>query len=132
MGDFLEGIAGIVAIVMVFGIPMLAIYLGIYNTKMKSRENMELIKQGIIPPQPERMKPAPNKYRSLRNGFLCIGIGLGIIAGLIIYNNSSLDLGKGEYMFVMGASILFFLGIAYVAFFMVVKDKNLDNGSDNE
>lgn len=132
MGDFLEGIAGIVAIVMVFGIPMLAIYLGIYNTKMKSRENMELIKQGIIPPQPEKMKPAPNKYRSLRNGFLCIGIGLGIIAGLIIYNNSSLDLGKGEYMFVMGASILFFLGIAYVAFFMVVKDKNLDNGSDNE
>lgn len=132
MKDFLAGMVPIIGAIMIFGIPMLAIYLGIYNTKMKSRENMELIKQGIIPPQPERMKPAPNKYRSLRNGFLCIGIGLGIIVGLIIYNNSSLDLGKGEYMFVMGASILFFLGIAYVAFFMVVKDKNLDNGSDNE
>ncbi|WP_101689909.1 DUF6249 domain-containing protein [Dysgonomonas massiliensis] len=132
MKDFLAGMVPIIGAIMIFGIPMLAIYLGIYNTKMKNRENMELIKQGIIPPQKEHVKPTPNKYRSLRNGFLCIGIGLGIIVGLIIYNNSSLDLGKGEYMFVMGASILFFLGIAYVAFFMVVKDKNLDNGSDNE
>lgn len=125
----MKELAGIVAIVMGCGIPMLAIYLGIYTTKMKNRENMELIKQGIIPPQVDKSKPTPNKYRSLRNGFLCIGIGLGIVVGLILPNSDFVG-GRQDKEFLMAASILFFLGIAYVAFFMVVKNKNLDN--DNE
>ena len=130
MKDFFAGLVPIVGTIMVFGVPMLAIYLGIYTAKMKNRENMELIKQGIIPPQVDKSKPTPNKYRSLRNGFLCIGIGLGIIVSLILRTSDALHLNNSENKFMMAASILMFLGLAYVAFFMVVKNKNLDN--DNE
>lgn len=126
----MEGITGIISVILVFVIPLFALYLSLQNSRLKNQENMELIKQGIIPPQADKSKPTPNKYRSLRNGFLCIGIGLGLVVGMIAQRYY--DVGMKDSLPIMGASILLFLGIAYVAFFLVVKDKNFDKNSDNE
>ena len=80
---------------------------------------MGLINQGLIPP--DNVKPTPNKYRSLRNGFLCIGIAVGPILGVLI---TRLVLpGMESRFFVLAGCVLLFLGIAYVAFYMVIKDK---------
>lgn len=111
------GILSSVALPIGFGM-----YLGLSSIRAKHKENIELIKQGIVPPA--RTSPTPNKYRSLRNGFLCLGIGLGLILGFIISQQMILS---DEYRFlIMASSTLTFLGLAYVLFFLVTKDKNLD------
>ncbi len=129
MDNFFEGMAGILAIVLSLGIPLFAIYLALYGLRTKHRENMELIRQGIIPPS--KSKPTPNKYRSLRNGFLCIGIALGIIIDIILKRQCNIS-GNDNFL-VLGGLILLFLGIAYVAFYFIVRRKtDLDNELDNE
>lgn len=129
MGNFLEGIAGILAITLSLGTPLFAIFLALYGLKTKHKENMELIRQGIIPPS--KNKSAPNLYRSLRNGFLCIGIGLGIIVDIIV--NFVYDVSTIDSLLILGGSVLLLLGIAYVAFYLAVRKKqDLDNDLDND
>ena len=83
---------------------------------------MELAKQGSVPPDRETAKPVPNKYRALRNGFLCIGIALGIIVSIIVcYSVDFEDFGWD--LMVVAGSVLLFTGIAYLAFYVMVKDK---------
>ena len=126
---FFEGVAGILAVTLSLGIPLFAIYLALYGLRTKHRENMELIKQGIIPPS--KNKSTPNKYRSLRNGFLCIGIALGIIIDIIV--KMTYNIKNSDHFLILGGLILLFLGIAYVAFYLVVRKKeDLDNELDNE
>nr|WP_317174762.1 MULTISPECIES: DUF6249 domain-containing protein [Dysgonomonas] len=94
-------------------------FLGLKSIASKHKERMELIKQGIIPP--DQTKPTPNKYRSLRNGILCVGIALGLIIALII--SRVMELGEDEAFWVVASGILLFLGLAYVTFYILVKDK---------
>ncbi|WP_051697617.1 DUF6249 domain-containing protein [Prevotella sp. 10(H)] len=118
--DFLGSLIPIVAIICSVALPIaFGMYLGLKSINAKHSERMELIRQGIIPP--EKTKPTPNKYRSLRNGILCIGIAIGFIVALIIAR--VMDLGADEAFWVIGAGVLLFLGIAYVSFFMLVKNK---------
>ena len=58
---------------MVFGI----IYL-------KTRENMAMIERGMNPKQSAH-RPAP--YRTLKNGLLFLGAGLGLLVAFIVDNN---------------------------------------------
>lgn len=110
-----------VAIVSVFGFIPLCLGIAVMRsaTKAKHAENMELIKQGIIPPRED--DKTPNKYRSLRNGFLCVGVALGIIIGLIVTNTIS-HIEEGTEALIIVSSILLFLGIAYIGFYMVTRN----------
>lgn len=90
--------------------------------RTKHKENLELIKQGIVPAT--QAKPTPNKYRSLRNGFLCVGIAIGLILGIILKTVFTLSEDTG--FFILAACILLFLGLAYILFYLVTKDKNFD------
>lgn len=113
----------IVAILSSVALPIgFGMYLGLRSIRSKHEENMGLIEKGIIPPQ--KSASTPNKYRSLRNGFLCIGIGLGLIVGLVAINTISIE--YRYQFFMLAASILLFLGFAYVLFYLVTKDKDLD------
>ncbi len=113
----------IIAILSSVALPIgFGMYLGLTANKAKHKENMELIKQGIVPPQ--KSATTPNKYRSLRNGFLCIGIGIGVIIGIIMTRVIFIQIE--DKFFLLAASILLFLGLAYVLFYWVTRDKNLD------
>lgn len=118
--DFMHNIIPIVAILSSVALPIgFGMFLGLKSIASKHKERMELIKQGIIPP--DQTKPTPNKYRSLRNGILCVGIALGLIISLII--SRAMGLGEDEAFWVVASGILLFLGIAYVTFYAMVKDK---------
>lgn len=128
MTEFLDELTGIIAILCAIGLPVgFGMYLALVAIRSKHKEKMELIKQGIVPAG--QSKPTPNKYRTLRNGFLCIGIALGVIIGLLVSEYTTM--GENNEYFVIGGSVLLFLGIAYVAFYLIVKDKK-DIDSDIE
>ncbi|MFC4674869.1 DUF6249 domain-containing protein [Dysgonomonas termitidis] len=116
----MHNIIPIVAILSSVALPIgFGMFLGLKSIASKHKERMELIKQGIIPP--DQRKPTPNKYRSLRNGILCIGIALGLIIALII--SKTMNLSEDQAFWVVGSGVLLFLGLAYVTFYMLVKDK---------
>ncbi|MFV0312793.1 MAG: DUF6249 domain-containing protein [Dysgonomonas sp.] len=116
----MHNIIPIVAILSSVALPIgFGMFLGLKSIASKHKERMELIKQGIIPP--DQTKPTPNKYRSLRNGILCVGIALGLIIALII--SRVMELGEDEAFWVVASGILLFLGLAYVTFYILVKDK---------
>lgn len=121
----LDDLIPIIAILSAVALPIgFGMYLGLVYFRNKHRENMELIKQGIVPVAQEQAKPTPNKYRALRNGFLSIGIGIGLFLGILIINLTGISEGYG--FMIVASSVLLFLGSAYVLFFLVVKDKNLE------
>lgn len=122
MTEVITMLIPIVAILSCVALPIgLGMYMGIVSGRAKHKENMELIKQGIVPP-PEK-KSTPNKYRSLRNGFLCIGIGLGLFGGMF---GLRLDLNNDQDFFILAGMVLLFLGIAYTLFYFVTRNKDLE------
>lgn len=119
----LDDLVPIIAILSAVALPIgFSLYLGLVGLRTKHKENLELIKQGIVPAT--QAKPTPNKYRSLRNGFLCVGIAIGLILGLIL--KTVLSLSEDTGFFILAACILLFLGLAYILFYLVTKDKNFD------
>ncbi|MBK5719693.1 hypothetical protein JGH11_02280 [Dysgonomonas sp. Marseille-P4677] len=118
--DTLTGLTSIVAVLSAVALPIgLSMYIVLRSISTKHKERMELIRQGIIPP--EQTKPTPNKYRSLRNGILCIGIALGLIISLVI--SYMMNLGEDQAFWVVSSGILLFLGLGYVVFYLLVKGK---------
>lgn len=119
----LQDLVPIIAILSAVALPIgFGLYLALVGVRTKHKENIELIKQGIVPA--DKVKPTPNRYRSLRNGFLCIGIAIGLILGIVLQN--VLSLPEDDGFFILGACVLLFLGLAYVLFYLVTKDKNFD------
>ena len=120
MNEIIEELTGIIAILSAVALPIgLGMYIAIKSIISRHKERMELIRQGIVPQ--DQAKPTPNRYRSLRNGFLCIGIALGIIIGFIA--TDLLHIGENNDFMIIGASVLLFLGLAYVLFYTMTKDK---------
>lgn len=123
MGTIEDVLIPILGILSTIALPIgFGMYLGLTNIRTRHKENIELIKQGIIPPP--KNQSTPNRYRSLRNGFLCLGIGIGLMLGFIL--KRQLGVGEEETFFVIASSVLLFLGLAYVLFYMVVKNKDID------
>ncbi len=118
--DFIQkGLIPIIAILSTIALPIgFGMYLALVAIRTRNKENMELIKQGIVPPP--QIKPTPNRYRSLRNGFLCIGIALGLIIGNVAETFLALQEG-----YTIAAAVLLFLGLAYVLFYFVTKNKDI-------
>jgi len=110
----------IIAILCAVGLPIVIggmVLLKLLSSDKKVR--MELARQGIIPP-PEGKTP-PSKYTSLRNGFLCIGIAIGLILGVIVAPDIAPTLDF-QYL-VITSSVILFLGLGYVAFYLIVNNK---------
>src|SRR5690554_1710168 len=117
----MEGeIVAIIAIICIFGLPIIAgIVLGLKAMKSRNEERMGLINQGIIPPDTPRRKANPNRLVALRNGILLIALGIGIIVGFLC--SEYLVIGQNNSFWITGASVVFFLGLGYLAYFLVVQ-----------
>lgn len=123
----MDNLTRIIAIICTIGLPVgLGMYLAIRSSNQKHKEKMEMIKQGIAPS--ESTKSVPNKYRTLRSGMLVLGIALGLGGGLLVGRN--LGMTQDNMFWAVAPGILLGLGIAYVAFFIIVKDKNFDKEAE--
>ena len=134
----MKELAGIIAIISIFALPMItALVLILKRINSTHKERMELIKQGIIPPNEPKQKPkqsTPNRYVSLRNGIILIMLGVGFIVGFV--GIKYLVIGEDNPFLFLAASIVLFLGIGFLVFFLItrnVKEYNsLDTNSDFE
>lgn len=120
ISDHLVAIVGILSI---FVVPFAAIawvLITLINSRNKTQH--EMIRQGLVP---NFRKPAPNKYITLRNGCLFIGLACGLLVGFLVQDFSSFT--STESLLVISSSITFFLGLGYLVFYVLVRDKNLDD-----
>ena len=122
--EYLALMIPIIAIICAVGLPVgLGAYVLIKLINSNNKERLELARHGIV--MPERVKPSPNKYRSLRNGILCVGIAIGIIVGLFITTVKLYDYYV-EFLIICSSTILC-LGLSYILFYLIVKNKNMEN-----
>ena len=78
---------------------------------------MGLINQGIIAPDTPRIKSTPNKLVAQRNEILFISIGIGVIVGFLC--SEYLVIGIGNKFWITGSSVVFFMGVGYLVYFLV-------------
>ena len=123
----MEHVVAIIAILTSVGLPIgLGIYLALRVKNQQHVERMELIKQGIIPPTTE--KPTKNPMNRLRNGLILIGVGLGLVVSFFIKMTWNLD--EDSQSLVTGASILLFMGAAFLIYFFVSKKNATETTED--
>ncbi len=126
----MEYLVAVIAIICIFGLPIILIALVLIKLITSDRKvRLELARQGIIPP--EKSKSAPNRYRSLRNGFLCVGMALGITVGILLSTRVATE--PYEILLILCASILLFTGSAYIGFYFFSKkeeEKDFANNRD--
>ena len=113
-----EIIIPVLAILCAIALPLILVILSVYWTvTSKHKEKMAMIERGIDPNEndPERK---PNRYGSLRNGLLMIGLAIGTIAGIFLARTM-----KEEYeMFlIIVAMIVVCGGIAFTSYFFISK-----------
>jgi hypothetical protein len=120
MGEIMEEFIPIIAIICTIGLPIIAGWiLGLQWVKSRHAERMGLINQGIIPPDSPKKKSDPNRFVSLRNGIVLIALGIGIIVGFLC--SEYLVIGQGNEFWVTSASVVFFLGVGYLVYFLIVQ-----------
>ncbi len=128
----MEDLIPIVAILCAVGLPIATgLVIGLNAIRNEHRERMGLIEQGIIPPHNTKQKSNPNRLVSLRNGIVLIALGIGIIVGF--FCSEYLAIGQGNQFWVTGASVVFFLGVGYLIYFLVTRKMVfLPQQEDNE
>jgi len=116
----MEDLIPIIAILCTIGLPITAgLVIGLNAVRNDHKERMELISQGIIPPNKTKVKNNPNRLVSLRNGIVLVALGIGIIVGFLC--SEYLVIGQGNEFWVTGASVVFFLGVGYMVYFMATQ-----------
>ncbi len=81
-------IVGLAAVVMIFGIPMAAMYTYFRVRKLRSEERLAAIARGVdVPMQPELSEAA----RSRRAGILLVAGALGYIATFVLIGRAEPD-----------------------------------------
>jgi len=127
MEEFMALLIPIIAIICAVGLPVvLGAVILIKLITSNKKERLELAKHGIIPPV--QTKPAPNKYRSLRNGILCVGIALGLIVGMLLTVGNMYEYYV-DFIIITSSTVMG-LGIAYIVFYLLVKDKEIENNEE--
>ncbi len=123
----------IIAILSTIALPIATgLILGFKKINSNHKERMGLIQQGIIPPDAPRkpkQQTTPNRYVSLRNGIILISLGIGFIAGFL--GIKYLVIGEDNPFFFFAASIIFFLGIGFLVFFMITRNVKEYNSIDS-
>lgn len=137
IGDVIIAVIGILSsVALPIGFGMV---LGLNAIKFEHKEKMGLIQQGIIPPAKTKgKKSTPNRLVVLRNAFICISIGIGVVVALIVNSLLSYNSYMQEIkILIYPASILLFLGLGFLAYFMTTKNmtqyqiSNNDNKDEN-
>lgn len=120
----------IVAIVAVFAFPLFLLWviLELRKVNLRNKENMSLIAQGIIPEKDVKQRQTPNRFVSLRNGIVLIGIAVGILVGFSISEGMALEEEKAFWIY--SSSILLFLGIGYLIYFFVTRNITMPSEND--
>lgn len=115
---------GALAIFCLFGLPVLAIaFVLVKKISSDNKERLELARHGIIPSV--KTQPSPNKYCSLRNGILCIGIATGLIAGILLIACEGYAF-EMEFL-ILCSSVILCLGLSYIVFYRIVKNRKMDS-----
>jgi len=105
----------IFAIVFTFGTAFGIVYL-IYSTR--HRERMTMIERGM---DPDGARPAPDPNKSMRDGLLYFGIGLGLLAGWLM-NRFVMGPGDGSVLaYFIGPAI--FGGLSLVLYYLKFSNK---------
>lgn len=128
----------IIAILSTIALPIATgLILGFKKLNADHKERMGLIQQGIIPPNEPKQKPkqsTPNRYVSLRNGIILIMLGVGFIVGFV--GIKYLVIGEDNPFLFLAASIVLFLGIGFLIFFLITRNvkeyNNFDLNSSSE
>lgn len=113
-----EIIIPVLAILCAIALPLILVILSVYWTvTSKHKEKMAMIERGIAPDE-NAPESKPNRYSSLRNGLLMIGLAIGTIAGIFLARTM-----KEEYeMFlIIVAMIVVCGGIAFTSYFFISK-----------
>ena len=129
MEDVLVPIAGIVG---AFSFPLFLLWviLEMRKANHRNKENMALISQGIIPETTVKPKATPNRFVSLRNGIVLVGIAVGILVGFGI--SEGMKLHEEQAFWIYSACILLFLGIGYLIYFFATQNMKLPSDNEND
>ena len=124
----------IIAILSTIALPIATgLILGFKKINSNHKERMGLIQQGIIPPDAPRkpkQQTTPNRYVSLRNGIILISLGIGFIAGFL--GIKYLVIGEDNPFFFLAASIVLFLGIGFLVFYLITRNVKEYNSLDSD
>ena len=111
--NFMNSVTGIVAIVMIFGVPIiaiiaaLAIVMSVVNRRHKER--MKMIEQGMMPPPPRKQKG--NYYGLMITGAILFAFGLALFAGELASRGNDFT----------GGFLFGFIGLAMLACFAIIR-----------
>lgn len=108
----------VLGILCAIALPLVLVILSVYWTvTSKHKEKMAMIERGIDPNEndPERK---PNRYGSLRNGLLMIGLAIGTIAGIFLARTMREEY---EMFLIIVAMIVVCGGIAFTSYFFISK-----------
>jgi hypothetical protein len=119
----------IVAILSAVALPIVtALVLILRKLNADHNERMALINQGIIPPNEPKKKTNPNRLVALRNGIILAALGVGIIVGFLC--SQYLVIGEENKFWITSASIVFFLGVGYLVYFLVTRNIPIKSEED--
>src|SRR6476659_8002965 len=85
---------------------------------LKTRENMAMIEKGMNPKQYDN-RPAP--FKSLKNGLLFFGAGVGLLIAAFIDNNSGANFHEGNNVAIYFACIAIGGGLGLIVSYMIEK-----------
>ena len=111
--NLVNSVTGIIAIVMIFGVPIiaiiaaLAIVMSVVNRRHKER--MKMIEQGMMPPPPRKQKG--NYYGLMITGAIFFAFGLALFAGELASRGNDF----------MGGFLFGFIGLAMLACFAIIR-----------
>jgi hypothetical protein len=119
----------IVSILSAVALPIVtALVLILRKLNADHNERMALINQGIIPPNEPKKKTNPNRLVALRNGIILAALGVGIIVGFLC--SQYLVIGEENKFWITSASIVFFLGVGYLVYFLVTRNIPIKSEED--
>lgn len=108
----------VLAILCAIALPLILVILSVYWTvTSKHKEKMAMIERGIAPDE-NASDRQPNRYGSLRNGLLMIGLAIGTIAGIFLARTMREEY---EMFLIIVAMIVVCGGIAFTSYFFISK-----------
>lgn len=114
------------------GLPIVAIVVLISRaTSSTSKERMEMIKRGMIPP--EKVEHKPNRLKSLRTGLGAIGLGVGAIASIFVLEYMLITSNPMYILLIVLGTIFICYGIAYAIYYLISKNQlDAEDEQDSE
>lgn len=116
---------GHIAIVFLFGVIPIGLFAMIFAIRfLQNRERMAMIERGITPPE-ERKKQEVDPSRTLKNGLIFLGAGIGLLLAMVI--SKAMNAEEGERNAIYFGTIAIFGGLGMLgAYFYERKNPPAD------